>query len=652
MGELEVWHDSHQQGFRAPFGAVPCGTDIILRFAAYGSRCEHMEDVRLCIARDGEPAADIRMAPVQGQEPGRLYEVRWTAPEEPGLWWYYFRIAYDGSLFYYGNNAQGMGGVGESYPDVPPGYQITVYRAEAATPDWIKNGVMYQIFVDRFRNGLPEGRVLNPKPGSLLHAHWNSLPLYIRDPETKRVIRWDFYGGNLYGILEKLPYLKSLGVTVLYLNPIFEASSNHKYDTGDYHKIDPMFGDNELFASLCAEARRFGIRIVLDGVFSHTGSDSLYFNREGNYASLGAYQGRESPYYEWYRFVRHPDDYECWWGIDVLPNVEEMNPSYQDFIMHNENSVVKHWHRLGASGWRLDVADELPDAFICAFRRTLKEADPDAVLIGEVWEDATNKISYGVRRKYLLGDELDSVMNYPFRRIALDFLLGRADSAMTHRALMSLYENYPRPHFYSLMNLIGSHDVPRALTVLQEELPASAISQEERRALAMKRLKLLVLWKMTFPGMPCVYYGDEAGMEGGDDPANRGPYPWGEQDGDLLAWYRRVIRWRHAHNVLRTGTWESLVLASSNVYGYVRKLENETDVFGQPGRTNTALVLLNRSLTQTVEIEIEAGSIPPLYDVTGNGEAVEAVSGKIRAVLPPLSGRLLLAYHTDTQKQV
>jgi 4-alpha-glucanotransferase len=285
--------------------------------------------------------------------------------------------------------------------------------------------------------------------------------------------------------LAKLPYLKDLGVSAIYFNPLFESPSNHKYDTADYLNIDAMFGGNDAFRLLCERAGELGIAVILDGVFSHTGADSIYFNKEGRYPGPGAYQSTESPYFPWYRFRRHPDDYESWWGVDALPNVNELEPSYLDFIARGEDSVVRHWLRAGAKGWRLDVADELPDAFIKELRRAVKETDADAVLIGEVWEDASRKVSYGELRGYFRGDELDAAINYPFRRAALDFVLGRQDAAGTGAVLYSLYENYPRENFYGALNLIGSHDVPRILTLLggYEESPGLTFGQQRRQRL-------------------------------------------------------------------------------------------------------------------------------------------------------------------------
>ena len=322
--------------------------------------------------------------------------------------------------------------------DTPFPYQITVYNHELVSSyqKWFREGIIYQIFVDRFYNGNKAGIVHHPKRNSFIYSHWDDTPMYIRN-QAGQVIRWDFFGGNLLGVKKKLRYLKELGISIVYLNPIFESPSNHKYDTADYLNVDPMFGDNQLFADLCDAARELGISIILDGVFSHTGSDSIYFNKDGKYPSIGAYQSKDSPYYSWYRFKHFPNDYETWWGIETLPNVNELEPSYLQFMIEGENSVVKHWHHLGTKGWRLDVADELPDPFIQALRRQLQELDPASIVIGEVWEDASNKISYEKRRGYLLGNELDSVTNYPFRNILIEFIQEKKTAEETHLALMT-----------------------------------------------------------------------------------------------------------------------------------------------------------------------------------------------------------------------
>ena len=404
----------------------------------------------------------------------------------------------------------------------------------------INKEYIYQIFVDRFNNGNDEGKINNPKKNSFIYGDWNDEPFYIKDNEGN-IVRWDFYGGNLLGVIEKLEYIKSLGVTTIYLNPIFEAVSCHKYDTGDYKKIDPMFGDEDIFKRLCEEAKKLGIGIVLDGVFSHTGVDSKYFNKFGNYDSLGAYEAKESPYYNWYRFYDYPNKYECWWGIDNQPNVEELEPSYVNYIINARDSVVNKWMGLGASGWRLDVADELPDEFIYKMKKKIKEINSEAVLIGEVWEDASNKISYDKHRAYLYGEELDSITNYPFRDNIISFLKGDIDGYYFSRRIMSLYENYPKESFYSNMNMLGTHDTERIFTMLDEN---------------QNSLKHALIIQMTFPGVPLIYYGDEAGLTGGKDPMNRKTYPWGKENKDILDMYKKLTTMRKENSIFAKGDFK------------------------------------------------------------------------------------------------
>jgi 4-alpha-glucanotransferase len=633
-------HDSQLATYRRPFGAVACGTAVSLSLAVAAGR--PVEAVYLRTWQDGRGEELIPMAPGESAADMVYYHATLTAPSEPGLVWYYFVVRAGGAVRYYGNNPRQLGGEGAQYDTDPPSFQITVHLP-AAVPAWYKDAVVYQIFPDRFFNGNPGRRVKNAGPHSLIHAHWHDDPVYVRERETGRILAYDFFGGNLAGVLAKLPYLKELGVGAIYFNPLFAAASNHKYDTGDYLNIDPMFGDNAAFRELCAAARSLGIRVILDGVFSHTGSDSVYFNREGRYPGPGAYQSAASPYYPWYRFRRHPDDYESWWGVDALPNVNELEPSYLDFIARSPDSVIRHWLRLGAAGWRLDVADELPDAFIRELRRAAKDTDDEAVLIGEVWEDASRKVSYGELRGYFRGDELDAATNYPFRHAALDFLLGREDAGATAAVLYSLYENYPRENFYAALNLIGSHDVPRALTLLGGyEEPAGMTFGEQRkqrlggreRELAVRRLKLLALWQMTFPGVPCVYYGDEAGLEGYGEPLNRRPFPWGRQDAALTAWYKLVIGLRNTHPVLRGGEWRPLA-PHPDMFGFIRWLE---------GADTVAVVLLNRS-DAAVQVEIDIGGRfrGLLFDALDAGAEVPAGDGRFSLTVAPLAGRLLMS---------
>ena len=647
-----VMHNSHLPSFRQPFGAAECGQAIQLSLAVRSDRIDQVSAVALRLWREEAGESILSMALHSKDQDWVWFLTEHNAPDEPGLIWYYFVISLsNGETIYYGNNEMNLGGEGRLRSGQPDSYQITVVPGEAKTPDWWKRSIIYQIFPDRFANGRPDKSVLSPRKGSLLHAHWDDDPVYVKD-ESGRVLAYDFFGGNLAGVRLKLPYLKDLGVSVIYFNPLFASPSNHKYDTGDYLQIDQMFGSNQEFREFCAAAREAGIAVLLDGVFSHTGSDSRYFNREGSYPELGAYQSQESPYFSWYRFNQHPDSYDCWWGVDALPNVNEMEPSYRNFIIGGENSVLKYWLKHGIKGWRLDVADELPDEFIKEFRSVLKQQDPEAILLGEVWEDASRKVSYGKMRQYLWGEELDSVMNYPFRQVVLDFLLYRSDAASVHQSLMCLYENYPKQSFFSTMNLIGSHDSPRALTLLGESPPEESLNgvgerskyrlSPPQRSLAAARLKLAVLWQMTFPGVPSIYYGDEAGLEGYSDPLNRRTYPWGKADSSLIAWYRQLARLRRDYQLLQTGEWQSMPV-TSDVYGYLRIIRGGSDVFGQPAEDNTAIVLLNRS-ENSVSVKLDVPELAAEMADMLCGEQVLSFS-KTKAIdLAPYEGKLLLSH--------
>jgi 4-alpha-glucanotransferase len=651
MKQDSIIHDSQLELFRSPFGAVCCNELLVLHLKIQGGVAPESVILRLWKESTGEERLSMNL--LEGAPSSSLiYQAQMNTPLAPCIVWYYFIIRMEGTVYYYGNRPDSLGGVGQLYEQEPPAYQITVFKKGAVTPDWFKSSVMYQIFPDRFYQAAEDGQVLSAPKGSVIHAHWDNTPYYIRDNDTGRIVSYDFFGGNLQGVIAKLPYLKELGISVIYFNPIFASCSNHRYDTGDYKMVDAMLGSNQIFSQLCAKAKEYGIGVILDGVFSHTGSDSAYFNKDGNYPEIGAYQSKQSPYYSWYRFTEYPSSYESWWGIDTMPNVEENEPSYVDFIIESPDSVIKQWLWLGAKGWRLDVADELPDEFIKRIYKTMKIVDEDSVLIGEVWEDASHKYSYGKLRSYLQGEELDSVMNYPFRNIVLDFILGKINAFTVHRLFMSLAENYPRQNFYAMMNLIGSHDVPRILTLLGEA-PTSenlTIAQQaayhlsaEKRNLGIARLKLLALWQMTFPGVPCVYYGDEAGVEGHKDPFNRRTYPWGQENKELLSWYKTIIALRNTYDVFKAGEWISLPV-NDYVYGFVRKISNGKNAFGQNGRDNTAVILLNVSIDQavTAEIPIRKWCNGTMVDLLQENQVISIVKGILKVHLQPLEGKVLL----------
>ena len=541
--------DSRSESCKKPYGAVPCGTAV--SYTVRPLRREGWSRCVLVTQREFSGQTAELELPYTGQDGDRnRFSGIFSAPAEPELVWYWFRlfredgssILLDRSGYHGGENVQS--------------WQLTVYE-ESSTPAWFGCGVVYQIFPDRFC------RLELPDPAGMvgsrtIHENWSNLPDWRPDAQGE-VRNCDFFGGSLQGILSKLDDLADFGVTVLYLNPVFESASNHRYNTADYRAIDPMLGTEDDFHHLCQEAKRRGIRVILDGVFNHTGSQSRYFNADGFYSDTGAAQSSDSPYYHWYSFHPWPADYDAWWGIRTLPAVRENAPDYRDFIIRGQDSVVRHWLRAGASGWRLDVADELPDDFIGEIRTAMEETAPDSFLLGEVWEDATTKIAYSMRRRYLLGQELHGVMNYPFRTALIAYLLG-GDADEFRETLESLRENYPPHAFYSLMNFLSTHDTPRILTVLgADHVPGSKEERAvfrlspARRQLGLKRLRLAALVLFTFPGAPTVYYGDEAGMEGWEDPFNRAGYPWGQEDSELKSFFSKLAHLRREQPALQTG---------------------------------------------------------------------------------------------------
>mgnify|MGYP000622733804 CR=1 FL=1 len=458
-------------------------------------------------------------------------------------------------------------------------WQLTVYEPDFKTPDWLKNGTMYQIFPDRFCEGKPNKEM--PFADRIYRADKTGEPYFWPTEQSEGYLNMDYYGGDFAGIQQKLPYLRDLGVTCIYLNPIFEAHANHRYNTADYLKADPLLGTNEEFSALCLAAAREGIRIILDGVFSHTGSDSRYFNREGRYGPGGAYRDRSSPYRSWYDFDSgYPCGYRSWWGFETLPEVQEDSPSYVEFIC-GKGGVIDTWLNLGASGFRLDVADELPDEFIRLLRNRIKAINPDALLLGEVWEDASAKVAYGRRRTYFTAGELDSVMNYPFRTAIIDYVRGHDGGAALKETVMSIVENYPPEVVQCNMNLLGTHDTPRILTALVDDFNGTREEMSKRRLsrnqydIAYDRLLMAAFLQYTLPGSPSLYYGDEAGMEGGRDPFNRRPYPWGQENQDILCYFRQLGKLRKAHPAFRLGDIR-FFQAGDRHLGFTRSYEGKT----------------------------------------------------------------------------
>ena len=613
---METYFDPRDTRCKTPFGAAPCSTEV--RFTLFDDAfcgCE------LLVYREFAGAEDVcPLPPAEGGFVG-VY----TAPGEGELCWYVFRLTrWDGTASYLGKNGL------RPDRDSAERWQLTVYE-DTGTPDWFGRGVTYQIFPDRFRRtGTPD--VSGMVGHRWLHESWDDQPVF-RPDEDGQITNRDFFGGSLAGITEKLDYLQSLSVTTLYLNPIFEAASNHRYDTADYRAIDPLLGDEEAFRTLCREAHRRGMRVMLDGVFNHTGSRSRYFNADGFYPELGAAQSQDSPYYDWYSFHPWPTDYDAWWGVKTLPAVNEQRPAYRQFIFKGEDSVVRHWLRCGADGWRLDVADELPGDFIEGIRRAMDAEKPGGYLLGEVWEDGSNKIAYSRRRRYLLGRETHGLMNYPFRTALLRWL-GGGDAAEFRESMETLQANYPPAAFYGAMNFLGTHDTPRILTLLgADHVPAA---KEERAAYALSpaqlargraRLRLAGMLLYAFPGSPTLFYGDEAGMQGFEDPLNRGTYPWGREDTGLLDFFRALGRLRRERQSLQTGTL-TYVYAQGGGLVIAREHEGET--------TMVALNAGDEVLTLTLPW-------PGGMAEDGlTGQRFLSVNGQLRVSLPPLDGVVLI----------
>ena len=602
---IHLNHISTKSYFRNPLGAVKCGESIRIRINSPKS----LDAVYFILENDGQ-YLETGMTPlgertIASGEIVYPYEATITAPDVHGVCYYSFKILDGAETFFVGCNSERNTGGSYACQENPRGFQLTVYDETFATPKWCKEGVMYQIFPDRFKRGniknLNEGLSYHRSMGRRVYKHviWNERPIWKPIDGCPHYDPIDYYGGDLRGIIKALPELADMGISIIYLNPIVEAASNHRYNTADYYRVDPILGDNEDFKELCSVAKMLGIRIVIDGVFSHTGSDSRYFNKNNNYDELGAYQSKDSKYYSWYKFGNSRDEYKSWWGFDTLPEVNELDPIWQDMVVTGENSVIKHWLRLGASGVRLDVADELPDEVIDLMRDSLKEEDSDNFLIGEVWEDATTKFSYGKRREYCLGAGLDSVMNYPLRKAIIAYLNGHINCGDFANFLLMQQNNYPVEMYYSLMNLLSSHDVSRIKTVLGTDNEGDGWSREEQGRYVMSKLeeargeaRMRLAYGLVFslPGIPCIYYGDEQGMTGFKDPFNREPYV--ETGSKLKKELTNLVRLRNSSAALKRGAM-SLSYNDQNVILVIRSIQAGKDVFGDAAKDGIIVSAFN-----------------------------------------------------------
>ncbi len=523
--------DSRNTTYKTPFGAVATHQRVRLLFPVHKT----LNAVGVGLQLRGKEEKHIDLHFSGSDKTYDLYKVEFTLPDA-GIYYYRFEIYLEKGCLFVGRDESGKATIGDWLPE----WQLTCYENEYTTPEWLKGGVIYHIFPDRF-NRVEDG--VRPVKGPF--KNWDE-PLTIVDPDGVYRAN-DFYGGNAKGVMEKLSYLKDLGVTCIYFSPIFESFSNHRYDTGDYSKIDRLFGTEEEFKNLIDTAERYGINVILDGVFNHTGADSKYFNKFDTYPNLGAYQSKKSPYHAWFTFSSFPDEYDCWWGCTVVPTVSRQCEEFQNYIT-KEGGIIDKWTRLGVKGWRLDVVDELSTPFVRKIRNACKRVSEEIAVIGEVWEDASTKESYGEKRTYFEGKELDGVMNYPFRTAIINAIKHK-DGIAFKNAVLSIMENYPKGSLACSMSLIGTHDTVRIINELaevktpktkQEKLDFT-LSEKEREK-GIKRVKMASAMQFFLPGIPTVYYGDEIGMEGFEDPINRRPYAWGNENLELLEHYKYLGR--------------------------------------------------------------------------------------------------------------
>ena len=568
---MRILYDSKQLMYKDPFGTLVPGQECTLHIHIPSS--VQAVSVECLISHAG--GAHALSVPMRCQAKKGVYDIfgGTFAFQETGLYFYFFHIATPSGgfrLYKYGDDTNMEEGAL---------WQVSCVPGDFTVPEWARGAIIYQIFPDRFRKA-GECDLTGKLEPYTVHDDWYEEVAWQPTPDG-RVLNNDFYGGNFRGITEKMDYIASLGVTILYLNPISKSFSSHRYDTGDYKTPDPMLGTEADFTALCQAAHARGIRVILDGVYSHTGSNSLYFDKERAFGGNGAYCTRESPYYSWYQFHHWPDSYQSWWDFDTLPTVNKLNPGFLDYIIEGEDSVVAHWLKAGCDGFRLDVVDELPNEFLVRLRKRVRQLKPDALVIGEVWEDASNKCAYGQFRRYFVDGELDSVMNYPFRTAIVNFLRDRDDGRGLKDAVLTIAENYPPQVFLANMNLLGSHDSPRILTALiddfdgsREELAHRHLSRQQYDV-ALERLLMASFLQYMLPGMPGLYYGDEAGMEGYKDPFNRRTYPWGREDAELLEHYRRLGRLRKENKALRLGDIR-FFQAGEQRLGFTRGLEGKT----------------------------------------------------------------------------
>ena len=581
--------DSRNNLYRSKLGAVPANENLRLRLLLH--KDAQVYEAFLRVVNDNDNSlCEIKMTPSnEWIYDYQFFDCNITTAE--GLYWYDFRYTSAHGEFFVVKSENSLGIVSQTQGER---FQLTVYDKDFTTPDWLKGGLIYQIFPDRFYNS---GALKENVPDDrFVCEDWSKIPEH-RQNNGMCSLGNDYYGGDLKGVMEKLPYLKELGVSCIYFNPIFEAHSNHRYNTANYEKIDPLLGCEDDLVNLCKEASKQGIKIILDGVFSHTGDDSIYFNRTGRYGNGGAYRDYNSIYHEWFKFYDFPNGYDAWWGVKTLPETNEDNDSFTEYIT-GENGILRKYLKLGVAGWRLDVADELPDKFLDKLRAAVKSENPNAYILGEVWEDASNKISYGARRKFLRGSQLDSVMNYPFANAILSFIKNGGGNALSE-TVHTVLENYPKCSVDTLMNHLSTHDTARVLTVLSKNdsfigdrtWQSQQKLSEHEYINGVKRLKAAAVIQYTLPGVPSLFYGDEAGVQGFGDPFCRATYPWGHENQELISFYKDLGKVRKECKAFVDGDFYTVFADESSV-AFTRSSKNSKAFIAVNRGNNAACIAL------------------------------------------------------------
>ena len=670
--QQDLQHDSRDDLYRAPLGAVPAGIPVKLRLRAAAGDLSDAQ-ARFTERSTGEswavPMERVATDLDGGDHGYEFWQVEVESRPEPTILDYTF-VAQDGQASRHLFDDRALdGGTGQIGRETVPGrgWQLTFYEPGFTAPAWAPGSVVYQIFPDRFANGDhsndPSADAAPGSSGAGRYRHGDvygnpilALPWVARPEGHCRAYQGvecasgplgrDFFGGDLAGITAGLAGLADLGITVLYLNPIFAAPSNHRYDTSDYAFVDPDLGTLEDFDRLIGEAGARGIRVVLDGVFNHVSSDSPWFDRARRFDELGACEDPDSPYRDWFTF-REPGPgepqpcapstgtasdtyYVGWFNFDTIPELQETPDVTEMFV--GADGVVRSWIDRGTAGWRLDVSDSMSHEFQAAIRDAAKAASPEAIVIAEQWGDST---------PWLLGDQADSTMNYRFRRAVIGLvngdtadpdgsIEGLAPSRFVS-AMLGVRGDYPQPAYQALLNLVDSHDTARILWTLtpgadNEAAKSDPVALAEGKA----KLRLVSAIQLTFPGMASIYYGDEVGLSGHDDPDDRRPYPWGAEDLELREHYRSLARLRADHEAIREGDLTFLHADdAAGTLAYLRRSEAAAAL--------VALNLSDRERRLVIDVQDQVPDGVELSDALGQVGPVAAMDGQLEITLGPRS---------------